>query len=368
MPNTSKTSKKFTNAHKRSKRIKIPVSRTGRYSKQQTKKKIVSKSSKKPSKKLNKQSRKSLTKKSSKKSVVKQSKKIKSKMIRKKKTSTKKTSKSKRKQGAHNYDDPKYSDEYIRKKREEDDRQYERDYMETRVQWIASEVKTFADMQKMFIKFLKGQVPGTPLHPGALHADTVAQRKDIIKLNQLGCITVDSQDGLDEEEPNGIFNYATRQPQPYYRLRQRAYFDGYMQFPTRIIDRIANFLHRQNSILFVIDPLPQDAEKEDLESRCSRWKEKWNNLFHIPLTCDYDNKSLMSKGEECSTNFRKSTGGRAASFKRIMQYMPSLTENEKAQLFDSVTNIFCVDLQWGRPGFLVKTAIKALEYALSDVE
>lgn len=76
---------------------------------------------------------------------------------------------------------------------------------------IFEKVTTFEELIDAYILHLEGKIPVTPTYGGALFPDTIAQVDNIIKLNKLGFLTLDSQDGLRTENK-----------------LQRAYIDGYM--------------------------------------------------------------------------------------------------------------------------------------------
>lgn len=74
----------------------------------------------------------------------------------------------------------------------------------------------------LYIKFLEGIIPATPLHLGPLLADTndVGIRQ-LIKMNRLGFITVDSQPGLCEDFVNPMNGKSGKE-------RQRQYISGFI--------------------------------------------------------------------------------------------------------------------------------------------
>ena len=67
--------------------------------------------------------------------------------------------------------------------------------------------KTFTDIQNDIDKFLKGEVPDTPVHLGPLNRETSVMVDDLIKMNSKGFIPICSQPGLSDKSQRSYISF-----------------------------------------------------------------------------------------------------------------------------------------------------------------
>ena len=79
-----------------------------------------------------------------------------------------------------------------------------------------SSAQTFEDLIAGYLKYLNGEITRVPTYAGELEPDTIPQLGVLKRINKLGFLTIDSQDGLHEKEG---------EEETY----QRAYVHGFMR-------------------------------------------------------------------------------------------------------------------------------------------
>ena len=99
-------------------------------------------------------------------------------------------------------------------------------------------VYTYQELQKATIKFLKGKLNETPYHFGPIHKETKLILPQLLEMNKLGCVTLNSEPFLEEEHKG-----------KYYR--QRPYIDFYMH-NKYIDDFVTEFLKLNDTAMIKI--------------------------------------------------------------------------------------------------------------------
>jgi hypothetical protein len=60
------------------------------------------------------------------------------------------------------------------------------------------QVRTYRELQDVNIQFLRGEIQKTPYHGGPVDSETIPLLSDLIRLNELGFVTVGGQPAQDE--------------------------------------------------------------------------------------------------------------------------------------------------------------------------
>jgi len=153
-------------------------------------------------------------------------------------------------------------------------------------------VKKWSDIQDRYIRFLKGQISGTPTHFSPLTEDVIESNgiKDLIKMVQSGFVTVDSQPGICNSFTNPK-NLRTGQEE------QRQYVIGTMQnkdinpFIEKLIqyDVYIRVCNSKNKCCFTNFEGSLNLTKDRFDG------EEWNYPTNIPDECYFENPLGMYK-------------------------------------------------------------------------
>ena len=180
---------------------------------------------------------------------------------------------------------------------------------------IFSKVSTFKQLIGAYILYLQGNIPVTPTYYGQLESDTVAQLDGILKLNRLGFLTIDSQDGLKVD-----------------RAWQRAYIIGYMYYDTYAL--ILSVL-KTTEIIYGSFLLTDEISSE-------------NPRFPIVLGMP---------DEEVWASIPLTGAGHRDAWELILEFSPKLLDTD---VYVKLRYVQFIDPVWGRPGFLVNKLLEAL--------
>jgi hypothetical protein len=123
-----------------------------------------------------------------------------------------------------------------------------------------NKVKTFQDLIDLNIRFIKGELPGTPYHYAALSMDSQESKELLIKINELGFLSMDSQG-----------------PKPEEKHQQKTYISGFMK--ASLSKPFIKFIKKYPKVLYFIS-----FKSQDIKTNIRNWKEDYDNGFISPLT------------------------------------------------------------------------------------
>lgn len=119
---------------------------------------------------------------------------------------------------------------------------------------IWKNVKNHQDLINTNVMFLQGKIDSTPTHMGKVDEETIPMLDTLVKINQLGFITTQSQPGLCETK---FSEYALKKQRKrgisdgkgMVSTRQRAYIEGI--YPTKHIDILSENIHKFSGDILV---------------------------------------------------------------------------------------------------------------------
>jgi hypothetical protein len=121
-------------------------------------------------------------------------------------------------------------------------------------------VRTFQDLINLNIQFIKGEIPGTPYHYGALSMDSQEQKDSLIRLNELGFFTMEGQG-----------------PMPEAKHQQKVYVSGFMN--ASLARPFIKFIKKYPKVQYLIS-----FKSQDIKTNIRNWKENFENGFINGLT------------------------------------------------------------------------------------
>lgn len=229
-------------------------------------------------------------------------------------------------------------------------------YQRSVTQNLWMHAKTWGDVIQLYVEFLKGNIPWSPLHLGELTLDVKEQSiQDLIEVNQLGFVTVDSQPGICERWTNP-------QTQLSGEEEQRQYIDGYLE--EKYYQELVNHLNIPEITIIVANANQDCLYKND------SWK-SWSNTHgdydiedflgqkysdDIPLTLakiDNTEKWILgtrSKGNECM--WRDSPLG-------IFEKLPQLADLD-LWIKENIVHIQLIAQPFCQPNFITSKLLEAM--------
>lgn len=177
--------------------------------------------------------------------------------------------------------------------------------------------KTFYDVLQLYIEYLDGKSNEVPTYHGKLNPDTFEQLQQIRQLNNLGFLTLDSQNGLIEDSPDTI-------------KLQRSYIKGLM--PTFIVNELVDKFNLQSEVLCFTEQLKFSMKNEIADPRI------WVTIKKNKQTLEVDYQTSIPLVQTQDY------------FHQIAEY---LNKNTKKLLFNQLSNITLIDTVWERPNYLV---------------
>jgi hypothetical protein len=125
---------------------------------------------------------------------------------------------------------------------------------------LYQKVRSFQDLIDLNIRFIKGEIPGTPYHYAALKPDSQQQMESLIRLNQLGFFTMDGQGPI--SSPKG---------------QQKVYISGFMK--ANLAKPFIKFIKKYPKVQYLIS-----FKSQDIKTNIRNWKENFENGFINGLT------------------------------------------------------------------------------------
>jgi hypothetical protein len=139
-------------------------------------------------------------------------------------------------------------------------------------------VQSYRDLINLNILFIKGQISKTPYHHGPLALDSQESRETLIKMNELGFLSMDGQG-----------------PKPEAKHQQKTYISGFMK--AELAKPFIKFIKKYPKINYLIS-----FKSQDIKTNIRNWKEDFDNGFINSLT---RKRTLDSEWENISfTTFK----------------------------------------------------------------
>lgn len=113
------------------------------------------------------------------------------------------------------------------------------------------DMTTIEELQKNTIDYIKGYTNAMPYHTGPLWDDSKEMATELIKLNELYFITVDSQNNMDTLNTYG-------------HLQQRAYIGGYIK--CSLINYIIEYIKKNNDNVYYIFTFTHNTTHKQLRN------------------------------------------------------------------------------------------------------
>ena len=203
-----------------------------------------------------------------------------------------------------------------------------------------STARTFRDIIDRYLLYFEGKIPYLPTYFGELDPDTMAQLDMFKRINSLGLLTVNSQDGLIEDERNyEVIDNRTGEKIIYERIitKQRAYIDGYIE--ARIYEQFQKFISDTELLIFGVPVGTNKGVEFKREPYINVTSEEtWINGEYQYRP--YTNLHVCSTGDEWDD---------------IMEWV-----SPKAKI-PPLYYVQLLDPVWGRSNVLAETVIGALE-------
>jgi len=232
-----------------------------------------------------------------------------------------------------------------------------------------------------YLQFLRGERVCNPTYYGYLNGDTIAQLDNIRKLNQLGFLTLDSQDG-DEM-------YGLKEPSATY---QRAYIDGFV--PVEFVEGIRKRLQKSNSIVLQLQKSHECAitekhrrldrkeriQLEDLEQEQKEGKLSQDDFIHKTKAIKRKYEKIVEKNTDLVMGSHDRTPvtisedqkgqlvetGTYGICKGIWEPFGRILSDDEINLLNkSTAYLHVIDMQWHRKNYLVDTMITVLEQVIA---
>lgn len=194
----------------------------------------------------------------------------------------------------------------------------------------SEEGPTFSSMQDIldyYNDYLSGKLEGCPTHDGPLEQETMRILPDLLRLNRLGILSVDSQPGLKEQFPGG-------------ELYQRAYLDCYM--PLEIYSKLETALMGTNFCFYG----QKYSSPEDDKSPTA--------LVIVSYALERDSET---HGMKTVILTEMPIGWISPDMDIILENTP---EDIKVQILDDLYSVRIMDPVWGNEGALFKKLVEIL--------
>lgn len=118
------------------------------------------------------------------------------------------------------------------------------------VEGLYKKAATLDDLANINIQFLRGNIKRTLHHLGPLYPDSLPLVDDLVKLSEMGYVSIDGQSGecvYDKE-------YKDKEKKLYVSEKQRAYVRGLLS-KKYDINKLKNFLDKDSRVIYYITEL-----------------------------------------------------------------------------------------------------------------